>query len=369
MIVGAGITGALVAEVTSAAGLSTLIVDRRASASGSTAASTALLQFEIDTPLIHLAELIGFEAASQTWRLSLAAVRGLADLIEKLKIACSLRSRTAIYLAGTTLGADALAQECQLRASIGLPSHYLNRSSLFSATGINRDAALISKGAADLNPVQLTNGLFRCAIDRGARLHTPVELAEVVPLNSGVGIVTNDGLEVEAKALVFATGYELPHGVPTTGHRRTSTWAFATRQQPQSLLGVAGSVIWEASEPYLYMRSTTDGRLIVGGEDESFSDEAARDALLEDKLHVLQAKTRALLPWIDVEAAHGWAGTFGESETGLPTIGPVPGMPHCFAVLGYGGNGITFSYLAAQLLRGYLCGPLHPDAALFAFKK
>ena len=31
--------------------------------------------------------------------------------------------------------------------------------------------------------------------------------------------------------------------------------------------------IWEASDPYLYMRATADGRVICGGEDEEFSDE------------------------------------------------------------------------------------------------
>ena len=32
----------------------------------------------------------------------------------------------------------------------------------------------------------------------------------------------------------------------------------------------------------------------------------------------------------------------------LPLIGPVPGKNGIFAAYGYGGNGITFSYLAAR---------------------
>jgi glycine/D-amino acid oxidase-like deaminating enzyme len=42
-------------------------------------------------------------------------------------------------------------------------------------------------------------------------------------------------------------------------------------------------MIWEASDPYLYLRTTPDGRIICGGEDEDFSDEAARDRLLGRK--------------------------------------------------------------------------------------
>lgn len=69
-----------------------------------------------------------------------------------------------------------------------------------------------------------------------------------------------------------------------------------------------------------------------------------------------------------MQADYSWAGTFGESETGVPTIGPVPGMPHCYAVLGYGGNGTTFSFLAAQLLQAYLTGRPDPDSEKFAFR-
>ena len=48
-------------------------------------------------------------------------------------------------------------------------------------------------------------------------------------------MVTTEGVEMEAKALVFATGYELADGVRQTGHRRTSTWAFATPPQPRAI--------------------------------------------------------------------------------------------------------------------------------------
>ena len=59
LVIGAGISGALVADALSEAGLSVVIVDRRGPVAGSTAASTALLQYEIDTPLSKLAKQIG----------------------------------------------------------------------------------------------------------------------------------------------------------------------------------------------------------------------------------------------------------------------------------------------------------------------
>ncbi|MHA4837629.1 FAD-dependent oxidoreductase [Sphingopyxis sp. MSC1_008] len=83
----------------------------------------------------------------------------------------------------------------------------------------------------------------------------------------------------------------------------------------------------------------------------------------------LSRKLAALLPGVDATPAYSWAGSFGDSPVGTPTIGRIPGMPNCFAAMGYGGNGITFSMMAAQMLRGLICGYGDPDADLVSFRR
>jgi len=365
-ILGAGISGALLAEAATARGLSTVVLDRRPPGHGSTAASTALLQFEIDTPLIHLAASIGLERAARIWQRSYRSVQDLARLVRSLDIACDWQNRNAVYLAGNVLDPGRLAEEFVMRQSIGLPTILLGRADLHGLAGIDREAALYSQGAAEVNPVQLTDGLLTIAQRRGCRLLAPVQIADVQPSSGGVMLASDDGMEIAARALVFATGYELAHGVPTEGHKRTSTWAFATKAQPGAVWPNR-ELIWEAADPYLYIRTTLDGRVIVGGEDEDIDDETLRDALLPVKIEALQAKAKALLPALDVAADFRWTGTFGESEGGLPSIGAIPDMPGCYGVLGYGGNGITFAMIASQILAAELCGDRDPDAELFAF--
>jgi len=308
------------------------------------------------------------ERASRAWLRCFHAVGDLARLIRRLRIACDFRRRRALYLAGETLGAVEMAEEGRQRRNIGLPSTFLSAGELRSLAGIERNAALLSDGVADLNPIRLTLGLLRRAARAGCRIHSPVQLAEVAASGHGVQMVTSEGIELEAKALVFATGYELADGVPSIGHRRTSTWAFATSPQPDALWG-NGELIWEASHPYLYLRSTADGRVLVGGEDEDFADEPTRDALLPKKIDALQHKAKRLLPWLNVSADFAWTGTFGESDDGLPSIGAIPGMPNCYAVLGYGGNGFTFAMIAAQIIEAHLFDQTDPDADLFAFER
>ena len=366
VVVGAGITGALVAQALSATGQSVAVLDRRAPAHGSTAASTALLQFEIDTPLIHLIDSIGFERARRAWLWSQSAVQDLGALVRQQDIACAFRPRTALYLAGNILGASDLAEEGRQRRAIGLPSAFLDAASLKTLAGIDREAALISDGAADVDPVRLTIGLLRKALVQGCRIFSPTQLAEIVPGTRKVEMVTTDGVELAAGAVVFATGYELANGVPTQGHAITSTWAFATRPQPQAIWG-SGELIWEASDPYLYIRTTEDGRVIVGGEDEPIDDANTRDTLLPTKVRALQAKTAQLLPQVDLTADFAWSGAFGASDNGLPSIGAVPGMPNCYAILGFGGNGLTFGMVASQIITSLLSGRNVAEAELFAF--
>lgn len=113
------------------------------------------------------------------------------------------------------------------------------------------------------------------------------------------------------------------------------------------------------------MRTDRDGRLIAGGEDESDPEAYRSTAKLDAKTTVIRKKLTALLG-IDIpEPEYRWAAAFGSTTTGLPIIGPVPEMPRVFSVMGFGGNGITFSQIAAELIAAAINGTEDPDAELF----
>lgn len=366
LVVGAGVSGALVAEVLAADGHSVAIVDRRGPFQGSTAASTALVQYQIDEPLILLARKIGEGDAVRAWQRSHQAVQGLAARTRELGIACDAERRDTLYLTGDLLDARKLQQEVEARRAAGLETTYLTRSALRQRFGISRSAALLGYGDLEIDPRQLTAGYLRAAHACGAKLYAPVEVTEIVSRPRHISAQTRQGPAIHCRYLVFATGYELPDCVPANNHRIISTYAMATRPQARRLWPER-CFIWEASEPYLYLRATGDGRAIVGGEDEPFADEEARDALLPSKIKALRKKLAKLLPALDTTPIFQWAGSFGASDNGLPSIGEIPGMKNCWAVLGYGGNGITYSRIASEIIRTALAGGRDPDGDLYAF--
>lgn len=368
LVVGAGITGALVAEALTDAGWAVAVVDRRRPVTGSTTASTALLQYEIDVPLTHLARRIGVERAQRVWRRSRLALDALRQRVRHLGINAAVADRDSLYLHGNVLGRDALVAEGDARRRAGFEVTWLDATAVEARFGIAGRTGLVSYDNMDADPRQLATGFLAAAVAGGARVHAPVEIVDVVPGRRGVTATTATGTRIECRFLVYATGYELATGVPRGGHAVSSTWAFATRPQPRRLWP-GRCLIWEASDPYLYLRTTSDGRILCGGEDEPFADAPTRDALLPAKVAALERKLHQLLPDVDARADYTWCGSFGTSATGTPSIGAVPGMPGCFAVLGYGGNGITFSMLAAQILRTTLGGQRDPDADLFSFTR
>ncbi len=368
VVIGAGITGSLVAQRLCELGMRPLILDRRRGAMlGSTAASTALLQFELDTPLVHLARKIGKRAAGRAWLCSHSAVNDLRTRAHRLGIEARMESRPSLYLAGDLLNASGLRREALARQKLGLPSEFLDRRALQCHFGIDRPAAILSHGNAEVDPVALASGFLRRAIRAGARLHGPHEVTDLHATRRYATISTSDGIEICARRVVLCTGYELPKIVPATKHEVFSTWAIATAIQPDRLWPQR-ALIWEASEPYLYVRATADGRVICGGEDEEFADDVHRDALIPRKMARLQTKLGKLFPQLDTRVAFAWTGNFGSSTSGTPSFGPIPGYPICFAVLGYGGNGITFSMLAASMIARAVRGRPDADAGLFAFE-
>lgn len=365
-IVGMGISGAMVADLLTEAGMSVVMIDRRGIAKGSTPATTALIQFEIDTPLNALIRSIGRDKAVQAWRRARLAVGNLRDRIGELDLNCTLVPRPTLYLAGNVLSGTPLREEAEARRAAGLPARYLTAGQLRQQFGIERDGAILSHGNLALDPVKLTRELLDASQKRGARLFAPEEAVKIEHNAADARIHLKSGRSIIADHVILSTGYELIDPVKDKRHEIISTWAIATKRQDPSNLVPQQPLIWEASDPYLYLRTTHDGRIICGGEDASIEDEAERDALIEMKTERLVKKLGKLLPSIDPTPDFIWAGSFGNTSTGLPLIGPVPGKPRITALMGYGGNGITFSRIAAELILTNLTGQTDSDAAIFA---
>lgn len=191
LVVGAGITGALVADALATCGLKVAIVDRRGPAKGSTTASTALVQYEIDTPLTILVRKIGKADAIRAWRRSRLAVETLAARVAELGVPDVVR-RNTLFLSGEELGKAALEREHAARQAAGLANLFLDRKALSGRFGIARPAALLTYGDLVLDPRNTTLALLKAAAARGARIFAPVEIMDLDANRNGVTAIASN---------------------------------------------------------------------------------------------------------------------------------------------------------------------------------
>jgi glycine/D-amino acid oxidase-like deaminating enzyme len=75
------------------------------------------------------------------------------------------------------------------------------------------------------------------------------------------------------------------------------------------------------------------------------------------------------MPHIPLKPDFSWAGAFAVTKDGLPYIGSIPERPNTYFALGFGGNGITFSVIAAEILQDLIQGKKNESAGLFEFNR
>lgn len=364
-IIGAGVVGAMLADRLARDGHEVLLLDRRPPAHGATAASTALVMWAADVPLTRLAKAIGEAEAARRWRRVYAAMRDLAAHIDATGIDCTRIDRPELYLAGTLLDGAGLRAEGEIRRAHGLPSTLLEPDAVAERFGIAPRAALLSDGCYEVDPVRLTLGLLRRARAQGVRAHFPCDVVAIETRGNGFALMLDDGRTVIAQQAILAPGYERATLFLPPAFTVASSYAMATAPGTAPLWR-GNAMIWEAASPYLYTRATADGRIIAGGEDEGFADAERRDALIGEKSGTIAAKLAAMVDVPDIAIDCAWSAAFGGSPDGLPAIGRAANHDRLWLASAFGGNGVSFAALAAEIIARDLAGEPDPDAACFA---
>ncbi len=369
-VVGGGITGALIADELAAYGHEDVVIEQRDIGWGSTAASTALLQYEIDTHMTDLAKRYGEADAALAYRACAAAIPMLEAVARQLRDVRFARN-DSLYYASRRRHRQALLAEFELREGHGLEVEWLDRDALRERYGIRAPGAILSALAATVDPYRFAYRLLIRVQKRGGGVYdrSIVDRIDSGPRDAVLTCV--DGPRIRAKHVVIAAGYASQRWLKPRVARNRSSYALVTDPLDPATLGAfRRTMVWESARPYLYLRTTEDGRLIVGGEDDAVDVPAKRDARVEKKAAKLVRRAQELLPHALLRPAFSWAGTFAETEDGLPFFGPHPQHgPRVHFAMAYGGNGITYSALGAGLLRALIERRRHPLAALFGFKR
>ncbi len=372
-VVGGGITGAAIAWRFADAGVRVAVLEAARVGRGSTAASTALLMQEPDEDLAALTRRYGRPRAQRVWRLSLAATRDFIATLKRLRIRCDLQRRDSIYYAPGPDEARRLRDEHRRRVKAGADARWLEGAALRRVVGFDAAGAIRTRGNAQADPYAACVGLMRAAASAGARIYEHSPVTTIRPSPHDVVLRTPRG-SIRADRVVIATGYATPYFKPLHARfRMLNTYVIATRpltRAERRRVGLHAVMLWDTGRPYNYARWTADQRLVLGGRDRPVVPERRRQSALDDGARGVRADFVRLYPALaDIETDCRWEGLFATTPDGLPYIGPHRRYPRQLFALGYGGNGMTFGFLASRLLLDWYRGDRSPDHALFSFAR
>ncbi len=370
LVVGSGITGSLVAHQCIADGHQTTLIDRREIAHGSSSATTSMLQYEIDTPLFELIEMIGEQAAVDSYWACFNSIDDLGKISKKIRSKCGFKKKDSLYFAALKKDVTWLTKEFEAREKHGFPVTWIEPVEIEERFGmVGTFGGILSKQGGSIDAFCLAHELLQYNQKRGLAIYDKTDLVKKEHTTKGVRLTTEYGNVIKAKKVIYSNGFESVEMIKDKFVDLLSTYAIVGEVAEDDHSHLTDTLFWNTAEPYIYMRTTDDNRILIGGEDEEFVDAAKRDSMITDKANKLEKKLKKLIPSIKFRTDFAWAGTFGETKDGLPYIGIHPNFPSAYFVLGFGGNGITFSVIGMEMVAANLKGETHRLKEHFRFRR
>ncbi|WP_374463692.1 NAD(P)/FAD-dependent oxidoreductase [Chryseobacterium sp.] len=368
LIVGGGITGSLIAHQMIQDGYDTILIDKREICNGSTSATTSMLQYEIDVPLYELIEQIGEKGAVLSYKACSDAIEIIEKLAKLIRSDAGFKRKKSLYYASKKKDVAWLKKEFEARKNAGFEVKWLSDDQILEQFGFeNTYGGILSEQGASIDAFQFAHELFQHNVKKGLKIFDKTEMVEVEE-RKGFNLVTVDsGYQIKAKKIIYCIGYESKSLLKENFVTLKSTYAVVSEIDKSKFKNISSTLVWNTDSPYLYMRTTDDGRLLMGGEDEDFYNAEKRDAILDEKEKKIIKILKKIEPDYHFYPDFVWAGTFGETKDGLPYISEHKKFKNSYFVLGFGGNGITFSVTGMEMASLFMKNKKHPLSRYFKF--
>ncbi|WP_346238109.1 NAD(P)/FAD-dependent oxidoreductase [Niabella insulamsoli] len=369
VVLGGGITGALISDALISEGYKVLLLDKNDIASGSTAATTSMLQYEIDVPLYQLSNKIGEEAAATCYQCGIDAILELEALVKQRKIDCGFQKKDSLFFAHTAAASKSLYKEFEARKKHRLGVKWLSAAAIKKLYGIKSHGGILSETAASVDAYKLAHELIRSNTQKGLQVYDQVDIKKIHHNDKGILIELVNGCSIKSKKIIYCTGYETVRMFRKPVADLHSTFACVSEQGILINEKLNRLLVWNTRNPYLYLRTTDDGRLLVGGADSKYTSATYLQKNKEQKSKDLMKQLQEAMPGIHFINDINWAGIFGSTKDGLPYIGPHPDFKNSFFVLGFGGNGITFSVQGRKIITDLLQDQPNELASFYRFDR
>lgn len=350
-VVGAGFTGLSAAYYLAAAGAEVAVLEQSELAFGASGRNGGQLLAGWPANMAWIQARYGKERAQALWQISTDALDRVRGLVATHHIRCDLRPLGHVDTALDDAARRELEEEWRVLTVLDPSGERIlwDAAQTRDRLGVDRYAGgLFDPAAYAFQPRAYALGLAQSARKRGARLHTGVEVTDVVRHHGRYRIQLAQGTTLDAGAVVLATNAYVPQWAPWLKARILpvrSAQVAVRLASPGDLPSDMPSVA-DTGGDYHYYRRVGDGILVFGGR-------ATRAELRRGTFPSLAARLRTWFPALtNATVTHQWSGLIAIASDFIPHLVRLPNG--VWAAAGYTGHGAALStemgWLVAQAL-------------------
>ncbi len=297
LIVGGGITGALMANQCIEDGYKTTLIDRREIANGSSSATTSMLQYEIDTPLYKLIEMIGKEGAEANYWAGIESIKTLGEIVKKIKSDCGFEVKESLFYAAFKKDLPDLIKEFEARKAAGFEVTWLEEEEIEKKYNLHQThGGILSKKGGSIDAFRFVHDLLQYNLQKGLAVFDKTNTESTTYKKDKVIVTTDYGNTITANKVIYCNGYESTEMIKEKFVDLLSSYVIISEPIENIPKSINNTLFWDTAEPYIYLRTTDDNRLLIGGEDDDFKDPIKRDQVLNAKSKKLKNKIDKLFP-------------------------------------------------------------------------
>jgi glycine/D-amino acid oxidase-like deaminating enzyme len=365
LIIGGGSSGAMCAHYLADTGLDIVIIDKRRIGYGSTCTNTALIQYLGEKTFTQLINSFGEENAARHLKLCKEAMIEIENLSKSLGIDPDFTLRDSLYYTSYKEDIKDIEKEYSFLDKHGFEVELLYENEIKNLYPFKKNGAIYFKNDGELNPYKFTVGLIQELNNKGIRVFEETEIKGRDIEEKAITYFTTKGHAIKARHVIIAAGYECLDFKREKNATIVSSYAVITNPVEDFTSWYNRTLIWETARPYVYMRTTADNRIIIGGLDENTKYVEQRDSKLINKKDKLIYEFNKLFPDIKVYPEFYLSAYYGGTHDGLPILGIYDGLPNCYLLMGYGDNGMVYNMVLSKILKDVITKGYNEDLDIY----